>query len=117
MAVLFRLWVWYPLTVLVIVGGAAAVTSDPAMSARSFLALHAAILALALAVRRATRASSAMAQRVAWGAVTLVGLPSAFLSLGMVLPMVHPEPFEWRCIAFDRWLCGTDPIPCAQRML
>src|SRR5215831_5497278 len=107
---MYLLWVWYPLTIAALVLPAALVTHDPALRAAPFLALHGGILALAVLLRAATRRRSAFARRAAWCVFTLAGLPCVFLSLGMVLPMVHPEPFEWRCIAFDRWLCGTDPL-------
>jgi hypothetical protein len=42
-------------------------------------------------------------------AFSIVAIPAVFTALAIVLPGVHPEPFEFTWIAFDRWLCGTDP--------
>lgn len=68
------------------------------------VAVHAACLAIALLLPVDRPAS-----RFSWSAFVLGGLPVLFTAVGLALPALHPQPFEWRCIAFDRWLFGTDP--------
>ncbi|MEZ5965706.1 MAG: phosphatase PAP2 family protein [Planctomycetota bacterium] len=76
------------------------------------VAVHGGLLALAwwLPIDRA-------AGRIAWSAVVVLALPLAFSAVGFALPALHPQPFEWRCIAFDRWLFGVDPGVALQAFL
>lgn len=48
---------------------------------------------------------------------TLLALPTVFSSLALVLPMLHPEPFEWTWIAVDRSWFGVDPTVSLQALL
>ncbi len=50
-------------------------------------------------------------------AATFVGLPTVFSSLCYVLPMLHPEPYEWTWIAVDRAMFGVDPTVVLQALL
>lgn len=51
---------------------------------------------------------------VARAVVTTGGLLFVFSSLAWILPALHPEPYEWRWLAFDRALFGGDPTVAAQ---
>jgi membrane-associated phospholipid phosphatase len=73
----------------------------------TFLAVHAALLAAVWIVPLLVRGPFGV--RVACGVLTLVGLPTVFSTLGAILPGIHPEPFEWRWLAWDRRLFGSDP--------
>lgn len=117
MPVLALLWVWYPLTVVAIVAGTNLCCSTPGARVAPFALAHLGLAALAVVVHLLTRSRSVATARVVWSLFTCVGLPSVFSALGMVLPMVNPEPWEWWCIATDRALCGRDPIPVLQRGL
>lgn len=111
MPVLALLWTWYPLTAGALVVAASIVTRDPALRTGRFLALHALILAAAGALHYVMRTRTRLAQRLAWSLFNFVGLPTVFSAIGLVLPMVNPQPWEWWCIGVDRLLTGTDPIP------
>ena len=69
--------------------------------------LYVAILTVLLAVQ------VALARRPrAWfarGAYAGIGLPIVYSSAGLVLPHMHPEPYEFTLIAIDRALFGCDP--------
>ena len=112
MPLIAKLWIWYPLTAaaLVLWGGLA--TSDPALRLGRFVLLHLGLALLAALLGRCCPGS-----RVVWSAFTAIGLPAVFSAVGWVLPMVHPEPYEWCWIAWDRWLVGDDPIPMLHRTL
>lgn len=105
-----RAWVTYSICVLAIALGARFV--DSRVSVGAFCALHVGWLALVVLLPVDRRTS-----RLAWTLVVLIGLPGAFSAAGLVLPALHPQPFEWRCIAFDRWLFGTDPTVVLQARL
>jgi membrane-associated phospholipid phosphatase len=117
MVAAFLVWLWYPLTVVALVLPASIANPDPGLKLVPFVVLHVGIAALAVSVQLATRDRAPIVRRVAWSLVTAVCTPAVFSALGWVLPMVHPEPWEWRCVAFDRWLCGEDPIPVLQATL
>ena len=117
MPVLALLWTWYPLTVAAIVAWVSLVATTPGASSAAFVALHVGVTALALVTHHSMKARTKLTQRVVWSVFTFGGLPTVFSSLGMVLPMIHPEPWEWWCIRCDRVLWGRDPIPVLQSTL
>ena len=110
-----RVWVWYLLTVSasVVVAGGGGVDGDGA----GFVAIHLGLFAIVVLIGRWARGMSAVAQRTVRSVFTVVGLPVVFSSLGMVLPAIHPEPFEWTWIAWDRALLGDDPTRMAQALV
>ncbi|MGA1523116.1 MAG: phosphatase PAP2 family protein [Planctomycetota bacterium] len=107
-----RVWVFYLLTAT----SASWIGGLPAGPGRGnpvlFTAIHAVFLSLMLGLRRfpagTPRGNAARA------AFSIVAIPTVFTALALVLPGVHPEPFEFTWIAFDRWLCGTDPTVSLQ---
>ena len=79
-----------------------------------FTGIQAVFLLLWAAVRRAPIGTPrGNAVRAAF---SIVAIPSVFTALALVLPGVHPEPFEFTWIAFDRWLCGADPTVAMQAL-
>lgn len=116
-----RIWAFYLMTAaaMVLVGGGLAPSGSASAAwwdaAPAFLAIHLALLATVLALPRVVRGRWERA--VARGAFTLLTLPAVYYSLALVLPAVHPEPFEYTWIAADRALLGTDPTVAAQALL
>lgn len=104
-----RLWLWYALCVLAVALGWGP-GPRPADTAW-FAGIHVAVLVLALALPRLVRGANAL--RVARCALAIVGLPVVFSSLCLVLPALHPEPYEFTWIALDRALTGADPTRVA----
>lgn len=100
----------YLVCVLAIVLGTRAV--DARIEVAAHVALHACLLLVAWFLPT-DRAGS----RAAWTVLVAVGLPIVFSAVGLVLPALHPQPYEWRCIAFDRWLFGCDPGVAVQAWL
>ena len=110
LAALRQTWVTYLGCVLCIALG------TRILDARVSVAWHAAVHATLLLVvwlLPTDRASS----RALWSSVVLIGLPTVFSAVGLLLPALHPQPYEWACIAFDRWLFGVDPTVAMQRWL
>src|SRR5690606_2008399 len=109
-----RVWLAYLGTVLTIValfglgdgkvGGAAA-----------FLGLHAALATVVAVLPRAFAAPVPLA--AARAAFSAIGLPTVYFGLALVLPAIHPEPYEFTWIATDRALFGTDPTVALQPLL
>ncbi len=110
LAALRLVWITYFGCVLAIVGVACL------CGARVVSLPHVALHVVGLGVACWLRADSARS-RLAWSVFTAIGLPSAFSAVGLALPALHPQPYEWACIAFDRWLFGCDPTVAAQRWL
>ena len=113
--VLDLVWLWY----LLVVAAAAAIFgwTAPQGHVPGYVMLHLGLAALVLVLRRATAGRSAGVQRFWRGAFTLVATPVVFSALGMVLPAVHPEPYEWTWIAWDRAVLGLDPTVALQPWL
>ncbi len=103
-------WITYFGCVLAMVG-VACLSGAPAVFSTHGLQ-HVVGLVVACGLR-ADRAHS----RLAWSLFTAIGLPTVFSAVGLALPAMHPQPYEWACIAFDRWLFGFDPTVAAQRWL
>jgi membrane-associated phospholipid phosphatase len=74
----------------------------------AFLLLHAGVLGLVLVSRQLATRRGPDAARAARVALAVAGLPIVFSGLCWLLPGVHPEPFEFRFLALDRALFGTD---------
>lgn len=72
------------------------------------VALHVFALALCMRLPRHRAIDSLLAA---------IGLPTMFSAVGLLLPGLHPAPFEWTCIAADRALFGCDPTVALQRWL
>lgn len=77
---------------------------DERVPAGLALGVHAAVLAIACLLPVVGAFG-----RCCWSLMAAMGLPTVFSAVGLVLPALHPQPFEWRCIACDRWLFGCDP--------
>ncbi len=110
-----RVWTWYLLTAAV--AGGAFGAGAPEGRAWLYVGIHVALLLALAAMRRASRRWAVERQRAARGAFTLLATPAVFLSLGLVLPAVHPEPWEWTWIGVDSALTGTDPTVVLQPWL
>ncbi len=118
MSLFERIFAWYLLTVLAIAGafGFTAPGDQPARTA-SYVALHVGLLAGLLVLPRVTRGRTAWGRLLAQGLYTVVALPVVFQSLGLLLPGIHPEPFELLWIDVDRALFGFDPTVALQGAL
>jgi hypothetical protein len=101
-----EIWTFYVVTVCAAAGIGG---GSPA-----FVALHLGVLALAWLPRWVSTDRRRLA--VLRGLFSTVALPIVFSSMAMVLPAVHPEPFEFRWIAFDRALFGVDPTVALQAL-
>jgi membrane-associated phospholipid phosphatase len=80
-----------------------------------FVAIHGALIAVCAAMVLGLR--STRGRRTARAGLALGGLPVVFSSAGLVLPGIHPEPYEWTWIAWDRAICGGDPTAMAEALL
>jgi membrane-associated phospholipid phosphatase len=103
-------WITYCACVLLIAGLTRAV--DARVNIGAFATLHALALALACCLHPNRRHS-----RLGWAMFTAAGLPAVFSAVGFVLPALHPQPYEWACIAIDRRLFGCDPTVAVQGLL
>src|SRR5262245_12795876 len=92
-------WIWYLGTAAAaaVLFGWASPEGRPLLYAAILLSL----LGVVLAMRWGLAHRSPFAQRFARGALTLLGIPVVFSSMGLVLPAIHPEPCEWAWIAWD----------------
>jgi membrane-associated phospholipid phosphatase len=109
------IWIWYAATVAAV----ALLLCDeaPGGSPLAFAAIHGGVAIAALGVRAATARRSPWAARTARGAFAVIALPIVFSSVGLILPAVHPEPFEWTWLELDRALLGGDPTVAVQGLL
>lgn len=110
-----QVWIWYSTTV-------AATAILFAHDARGghpwpFVGIHATILAVLFALRRLLRDRGPTAGRMARGLFSAVAILVAFSSNGLVLPALHPEPYEFTWIEWDRTLFGRDPTVAMQSWL
>ena len=119
-----RVWTWYLLTVVLCVTLFGRGIEAPGYRPVAYVALHGALLLVLLGLARwapptAPNHPSARPWRARGvrGAFTLVALPTVFSSLGMILPWIHPEPWEWTWLRVDRALFGVDPTVALQRLL
>ena len=110
-----RVWIWYLLTVIAIVLVFGFDSGSRGGHPGTYLAIHAGLLGGLAIVGRSFR--GARVHVVAVAGFTLFALPTVFASLSLVLPALHPEPYEWRWIALDRTLFGADPTVVLQAML
>lgn len=109
------IWVWYLLTVsaITLVYGSGCAVGHPLI----FVLIHIALLVAIGVLRFRTASASPYDQRFARGAFALAGVPLVFCSMGLVLPAIHPEPWEWTWMHWDRALFGADPTVAAQSWL
>ena len=102
-----RLWFAYVAVVCVVTITCA---HDLAWSAIvGMLGTHAVVAAAAFGTRHLAVHRSPAAARWPRAALGIVGLPTVFSAVAWLLPAVHPEPFEYVCLAWDRALFGGDP--------
>lgn len=96
----------------------AAPAQDPVYVPVPFLAIHAVLLAAAVYLHRVGPRLTDV-QRRSWRCTLFtVGLPAVFSTLGWILPAVHPEPYEWTWLLWDRALFGgADPTVLAESLL
>lgn len=108
-------WIWYLVTVSVTV--LAFSQTCPDGNPLAFVSLQLAMLGVLVAIRSALARRSPFAQRFARGVLTFVGVPIIFSSMGWILPAIHPEPWEWTWMAYDRAWLGLDPTIALQDWL
>ncbi len=107
-----RVWCFYLLTATAAAWAGGLPVGPGHGSPVLFTAIQSVFLLLLLAFRRFPAGTPrGNAVRAAF---SLVAIPTVFTALALVLPGVHPEPFEFTWIEFDRWLCGTDPTVALQ---
>lgn len=102
-----RIWICYLASTTAI----ALATPSPGGAAHrpwAYAAIQAALLLAVLAARLVGRRAGPGAMRWWLVVVSVAGCPIAFSALGLILPGVHPEPFEYVWLAWDRALFGTD---------
>ena len=102
-----RVWYGY-LAAVVVVGLVAGAPHVPVADRLAHLATHVGVLAAVVAVHLLVRRRSAAAARPFRTALAIVGLPIVFSAMAWLLPEVHPEPYEWLFLDWDRALCGGD---------
>ena len=110
-------WIWYLLTVSLLVAAIGPGVPDASFAPFLYVGLHLAFLVVIVALRTLGRDLAPPWRRASRGVFTLVTLPVVFSTIGLVLPAVHPEPYEWTWIAWDRALFGTDPTVALQAVL
>jgi hypothetical protein len=112
-----RIWTFYVLTVSAMVGSATVASGGQLPGGRPwlFLGIQGAVLLVCLGLTRLPLRGWRAAILI--GSFSIAGLMAVFLSLGLVLPAAHPEPFEWRWLQADRALFGVDPTVWLQRIL
>ncbi len=112
-----RIWSFYLLTIGAIVLSVTLASGGrvPGGEPWLFLGIHAALFGSALGVVRLFAGGWPAA--LATGVFSLIALPIVFSSLGLVLPAIQPEPWEWHWIALDAALFGSDPSVWLQRVL
>ena len=117
MSLLERIWIAYLLTVIT-VAVLAAPQADPAYLPLPFLLSHTALLAAVLVLSRKAPHLTDSQARISRCALLFCGMPLIFSSMGWILPAVHPDPFEFTWIDWDRALFGGgDPSAMAQALL
>lgn len=80
------------------------------------LAVHGVVLAAVLATGTIARRFHRGARWYRAG-LAIVGLPIVFSAMAWLLPAVHPEPWEFTFLAFDRAWFGGDPAVLAAGVL
>lgn len=107
MTTLERIWFAY---LAAVVGVALAVDGggDPRHQPIPFLIVHGAILVVQLVVIALHRRGALRAARIVRGVSTPIACVSTFSSLAMLLPAVHPEPYEYVWLGLDLRLFGGD---------
>ena len=115
MVVFDAVWIWYTATVAAL---AALCSMAPvAGGSLAFAGIHLLLLVVVLLLRRCTARRSPWVERWTRGIFALMAMPVIFSSIGLVLPAIHPEPFEWTWLAADRALFGGDPTIALQGLL
>ncbi len=112
-----RVWIWYLSTVTAAVAAVALVDGAPGGRPWAYVALHGGLLAAVLAGRGWMARLPAVRARALRAGFCLLAIPVVFSAMGWVLPAVHPEAYEWRWIAADQALLGTDPTRAVQPLL
>ena len=83
--------------------------------ALGYLAIQTGLFGIVSVVTRLRLSAPAMT----WvcGALGVIGLPVSFTAIGMILPSINPEPWEWVWLATDRAAFGFDPTVRVQALL
>lgn len=74
----------------------------------AFVGVHAGIALLQLLPIAAARRGALGLRRVLQALLACAGLPAVFSALALVLPHLHPEPYELPCYRFDVAVFGGD---------
>lgn len=111
-----RVWLTY-LGCVIAVALLAPGGGSPGHRPGAFLGLHGGLLLLHLLLGHWTARVGAQRARPARALAALVSLPLVFSSLAWLLPGVHPEPWEWTWLAWDRAVLGLDPTVALQGLL
>lgn len=108
--------VWWVYTGLVVaVAWVAPLPGSAGSGAAWFTFLHLSVAGLVTIGWWTARRAPAVARWVR-AAIALTGVPVAFSSLCLLLPAVHPEPYEYLWLDVDRWLLGSDAARIATRL-
>jgi membrane-associated phospholipid phosphatase len=99
-----RLIAWFHLTLALLL----VIAGEHVPGQWLLAALFCAIASSMWALERGLAQTPAPKATLVRGFLALVGVPWTFTELGWLLPMIHPEPFEWRMLEQDRWLLGGD---------
>lgn len=102
-----RLWIAY-LACIGVVAVAAPGGGSPGHDVVACLLVHLAVLVVVLYSRWLAVHRSHDASRLWRAGLGVVGLPVVFSALCWLLPGVHPEPYEYTFLAFDRTWFGGD---------
>jgi membrane-associated phospholipid phosphatase len=110
-----RVWLTYlgcVTVVALLTPGAGMEGHDPGM----FLLAHSPVcIAVLVSYWLATRVSQDAARPLR-AALAVFGLPAVFSALCLLLPAVHPEPYEYVWLHIDRWLLGADAARYSDHM-
>ena len=102
-----RIWIAYAAVIATVTIASADDLTTRAITL--LLVTHAVVVAAALATRAIAVRRSHDAARWLRAAMACIGLPVVFSAVSWLLPAVHPEPYEYLCLAIDRAWFGGDP--------
>lgn len=102
-----RIWITY-LACIFAVALATPGAGSPGHDPTTCVLVHLGVLAVVLCSRWLAVHRSHDAPRLLRAALAVVGLPVVFSGLCWLLPGVHPEPYEFVFLAWDRAVFGTD---------
>ena len=110
-----RVWIVYLIAVL----AANALAGGESRGAQGWkhFGLHVGLLVGVLGVRWVAVHRSPEKARFWRGVLALLGLPAVFSAMAWLLPRVHPEPWEYVWLRWDRAVFGADIAVIADRWL